>query len=155
MTTDDRVAAALAAKTTKAACTVWIGACNTHGYGVVQIDGVVHLAHRLAYEAEYGPIPDDMGIDHRCRVRNCVTPEHLEPVSAAENARRGRRASSLAVGDTCANGHLIEAGGLYERPSGKTECRLCRQSESSRKGIQRPTTQRRVADTRAAHARAY
>ena len=34
------------------------------------------------------------------------------------------------------------------------ECRLCRQSESSRKGIQRPTTQRRVADTRAAHARA-
>jgi hypothetical protein len=89
-------------------------------------------------------------------------PHSLGDVQPSHLAQRLRRLiwSSHATIDRDGHGYLTlawsvtRARGLYERPSGKRECRLCRQSESSRKGIQRPTTQRRVADTRAAHARA-
>ncbi len=45
-------------------------------------------AHRIAYEEMVGPIPDTYAIDHLCRVRTCVNPDHLEPVASAENVRR-------------------------------------------------------------------
>lgn len=137
--------AAFAAKVRRSDCLVWIGATNNKGYGVLIVDGEHVLAHRLAYAAEFGPIPDGMVIDHVCRVRNCVNPMHLEAVTQAENQRRGRSAASLQVGDTCQNGHLIGPGGLYERPSGATECRECRSSGAHRaNGRRRPTRQRRA-----------
>lgn len=116
--------AAFAAKTRPADCTVWIGATNNKGYGVLTINGERHLAHRVAYEAEYGPIPDGMVLDHVCRVRNCVRPDHLEVVTVGENNRRGRRAAQ--VGERCGRGHLIASmEDLYQRPNGVTECREC------------------------------
>lgn len=138
--------AAFASKvTTEPTCHLWIGATNNKGYGILFIDGRHHLAHRLAYEAEYGPIPDGMVLDHVCRSRNCVNPLHLEVVTHAENARRGRRAASLQIGDTCSNGHLIGPGDLYERKSGKTECRHCRRAVDHKGSGPRPTTQRHAA----------
>lgn len=129
-------------------CHIWIGATNNKGYGILGIGGGVRaLAHRVAYEAEYGPIPDGMVIDHVCRVRNCVNPLHLEPVSQAENNRRGRNAAALAVGDVCQNGHLIGAGDLYIRTDGHTECHHCRRAGNKREaGVKRrrPTRQRRA-----------
>ena len=74
------------------------------------VAGEKRLAHRVAYEAEHGPIPDDLVLDHLCRVRNCVRVDHLEPVTQAENNRRGRSASALDIGDECQNGHLIGPG---------------------------------------------
>lgn len=126
-------------------CHVWIGATNNKGYGLACVgDGKIELAHRVAYEHEFGPIPDGMVIDHLCRVRNCVNPLHLEPVTQGENQRRGRRAAALQVGDTCDNGHLIREGDLYERPSGATECRHCRSATEHRPSRRRPTQQRRA-----------
>lgn len=55
------------------------------------ITGKGVLAHRFAYELLVGPIPDGLVIDHLCRVRLCVNPAHLEPVTAEENTRRGWR----------------------------------------------------------------
>lgn len=50
------------------------------------------MAHRVAYELWVGPIPEGMELDHRCKVRACINPAHLEPVTHAENMRRlGRR----------------------------------------------------------------
>ena len=66
---------------------------SVHGYSVVNvyIDGkkVKIPAHRFAYERCVGPIPDGLDIDHKCRTRSCVQPSHLEPVTRAENVRRG------------------------------------------------------------------
>lgn len=50
------------------------------------------LAHRLSYETFVGNIPDGLQIDHLCRVRDCVNPLHLEPVTGDENLRRARLA---------------------------------------------------------------
>lgn len=137
-----------ARKVRTSTCEVWVGATNSKGYGIATISGHQELAHRVAYEAEYGPIPDGYVLDHLCRVRNCVRPEHLEPVTQAENTRRGRTAKSLQVGDTCQNGHLIEAGRLYVKKSGATECMECRRigTKANRNKTARPTRQKR-ADT--------
>lgn len=77
-------------------CHIWQGATNNKGYGT-KLDpatGKLALVHRLAYEEVYGPIPEGLVIDHvkarRCRHKTCINPDHLEPVTVAENNRRGK-----------------------------------------------------------------
>jgi hypothetical protein len=70
-------------------CWLWTGSCTTAGYGTVgRGSDEWFYVHRLAYELLVGPIPDGLTIDHLCRVRHCVRPDHLEPVTRAENTRR-------------------------------------------------------------------
>lgn len=134
--------ATFASKTRQTNCTVWIGATNSKGYGLISLNGVAKLAHRVAYEAEYGDIPEGHVIDHLCRVRNCVNPMHLQAVTIGENNRRGRAAITLTVGDICINGHRLNEGDVYDRPSGGTECRHCRRASKHRVDRGRPTVQR-------------
>lgn len=71
------------------ACWEWFGGRSTGGYGRF-FNGSRHVAaHRFAYELLVGPIPAGLDIDHLCRVRHCVNPAHLEPVTRSENLRRG------------------------------------------------------------------
>lgn len=118
------------AKTQPTDCLVWTGAVNTKGYPCFAIDGVSQLAHRLAYEDARGPIPEGYTIDHKCRVRSCVNPDHLEAVTVAENLRRARVAGGLQLGGECASGHEMDEANTYHHPRGHLECRQCRREKN-------------------------
>jgi hypothetical protein len=62
---------------------------NRNGYGRIGYGGKEPVAHRLIYELLVGPIPLGHILDHLCRNRNCVNPEHLEPVTHQVNTHRG------------------------------------------------------------------
>lgn len=68
-------------------CWNWLG-WSKSGYGGLSKDGKRHRAHRYIYELLVGKIPEGLEIDHLCRNKKCVNPEHLEPVTHSENMRR-------------------------------------------------------------------
>ena len=103
MTTEDR----FWSKVEKSAgCWLWTaGLC--HGYGQFSFLGLDVRAHRFAYELLVGPIPAGLEIDHLCRDRACVNPDHLEPVTHRENGLRGESpAVRIHRSGRCGRGHL-------------------------------------------------
>jgi hypothetical protein len=68
-----------------AACWNWVGTLMVTGYGGIRYHGKNRTAHRVSYELHYGPIPDGLQIDHACRNRLCVNPDHLRAVRDGEN----------------------------------------------------------------------
>lgn len=83
-------------------CWNWTGALFAGGYGQfwMATAGQSVVAHRFAYEATRGPIPDGLQLDHRCHNRRCVNPEHLRPVTSKqnnENRRSGQPGSKSGV----------------------------------------------------------
>lgn len=70
-------------------CWIWNGAISRYGYGVFNpCHAKVERAHRRVYQELVGPIPEGLVLDHLCRVKACVNPAHLEPVTTQENTRR-------------------------------------------------------------------
>lgn len=95
------------------ACWLW-GRKLVEGYGRLNIAGTFAPAHRLSYELWRSPIPEGLVIDHLCRVRNCVNPDHLEPVTNATNILRGEGLSARRRRQTsCARGHALAGENLY------------------------------------------
>ena len=119
-------------------CHEWSGPLQAGGYGWFRIGRRVRvLAHRYAYEMARGPIPDGLVIDHLCRNRRCVNPEHMEPVTNMENLRRGL-GYGLANGlrTTCTHGHEYTPENTYINPQHPTSrrCRTCaRERDRTRK----------------------
>lgn len=111
-------------------CWLWQGATGPTGYGRIRrtnlpSDGMVYV-HRVTYEALVGPIPDGLVIDHLCRVRNCVNPKHLEPVTCRENLLRGHTGPAANLAKTeCPSGHPYDAANTYHY-MGTRQCRACR-----------------------------
>ena len=108
-------------------CWLWTAGTWRGGYGQFTVrHGVKTSAHRWAYEATAGPIPDGLVLDHLCRVHNCVNPDHLEPVDHAENVRRGESWKTSGSKSHCPAGHEYAGDNLYVRPSdGARICRTC------------------------------
>lgn len=98
-------------------CLLWTRALDKNGYGYVKVNQRSRLAHDVAYEHWVGPVPDGLVLDHLCRVRHCLEPKHLEPVTNAENIRRGFSPSMVASrAGVCKRGHKIQTG---------KDCRVC------------------------------
>lgn len=86
-------------KDTVAGCWLWTGCCWPSGYGRITRNGRRHVAHRYIYEMLVAKVPDGLELDHLCRNRGCVNPEHLEPVTHQENMRRAAPYRQYATGD--------------------------------------------------------
>lgn len=97
------------------------------GYTQTTVNGRRMYAHRAVYEAEYGPIPPGLVIDHLCKVRDCVNPRHMEAVPQRINVHRGDSFSAVNRTKTeCVSGHPYDEANTYWRPDGKRDCRTCR-----------------------------
>jgi hypothetical protein len=114
-------------------CWEWTGRTSASGYGVVAIGHTEkRRAHRVMYELVVGPIPEGLQIDHLCRVRNCVNPDHLEPVTHAENLLRGMSPAMVAHRTgICQRGHSLEDA--ITKPNGWRNCRTCDNERRRRK----------------------
>lgn len=108
-------------------CWHWTGGRNGDGYGGFQFDGRKQNAHRAGFMIRYGPVPDDMVLDHLCRVRTCVNPLHLEVVTQRTNILRSTGPAAVAaLQQECIYGHPFSAENTRWRPDGSRMCRTCR-----------------------------
>ena len=106
-------------------CWLWTGPRSGAGYIRIMADGRQQQAHRVAYKLWVGPIPPGLTIDHLCRVRWCMNPAHMEPVTQGENVRRGTAPAALNAKKThCKHGHEFSQRNTY-RYKGNRICRRC------------------------------
>lgn len=123
-------------------CIEWIAGTNEHGYGIFFISKSPRRrfvrAHRWSYEHHVGPVPEGLDLDHLCRNRACVNPDHLEPVTARVNLLRGESPSALNAKKThCPAGHAYAGSNLSVNSDGNRVCRTCRRARDRRRYHQR------------------
>ena len=115
-------------------CWIWLGAPSDSGYGRVTIKGKLKRVHRVIWETLVGPIAKNLEIDHLCRVRNCVNPDHLEPVTRATNLARGR---SNKPRPFCRRGHEYTPANTYQRKNRERQCRACQRINEKKRSVSR------------------
>jgi len=115
-------------------CWEWTGSKGANGYGIFMWDAGppkrTCTAHRAAYRLFIGEIPDGYEVDHLCRRRSCVNPEHLEAIPLAENRRRRDTPSGKRHWNGkkthCKNGHPFSGANLSVDINGARICVTCR-----------------------------
>lgn len=111
-------------------CWLWLGPVKKDGgYALTSYRNRTISGHRLMYELMVGEIPEGLTIDHLCRVRNCINPAHMEPVTIKENVHRGNTISAINLAKThCINGHEFTPENTkigYPRGIESRSCRIC------------------------------
>jgi hypothetical protein len=113
-------------------CWLYDGWLDGHGYGYTRYEGKSRRAHKLAYEELVGPVPEGLVLDHLCRVRNCVNPDHLEAVTTKVNLMRGfGHARKNAEKTHCVNGHEFTPENTYNDGI-QRYCRACASAKQKR-----------------------
>ena len=111
-------------------CWAWMGQVNQKGYGRIGVGQRILGAHRVVYELLVAPL-GDLELDHLCRFRSCVNPDHLDPVTHHENCLRGKPARTH-----CKHGHEFTPENTYigQWKTGKVRlCRTCKANDSRRR----------------------
>lgn len=113
-------------------CWLWNGRHDKDGYALWDLINFFGRREtrtaRISFALYYGyPVPDEMQVDHLCRNRGCVNPEHLESVTNRENTLRGSGVAAINAAKTCCKrGHEFNESNTYYRPDGTGRaCRTC------------------------------
>lgn len=109
-------------------CWTWrAGVFKSTGYGAFHFSGRgLITAHRAAWLLAHGDVQEGLVIDHLCRNRICVRPDHLKAVTNTENLERGAGyALRNGMRDHCIHGHAYTPENTYISPAGDTRCRTC------------------------------
>ena len=124
----------------KSGCWEWTGYINDGGYGTFHTSERPVLAHRFSYNRAYGEIMEGLELDHLCRNRRCVNPNHLEQVTRRENTMRGNAPQKLKLRqkmiadqrmEKCKNGHSYRETPPYMNGLRK-HCRICKADSKRR-----------------------
>ncbi len=119
-------------------CWLWTGA-KSRGYGYFNIGDHQDLAHRVAYRWLVGPIAAGTEIDHLCRVKNCVRPDHLEAVTHKLNLRRSDEVTGKRSARThCPQGHPYDEANTHRSADGRRHCLICRRANQTRTRAAKP-----------------
>ena len=116
-------------------CHIWTASRDRHGYGQFHFEGKNHGAHRVAVILGGRELLEGMEVDHLCRVRACVNPEHLDLVSPLVNWERGKSPSRLNKDKTaCPHGHPLTGENVYWNGKHR-RCRVCRKRTNRRSRV--------------------
>jgi hypothetical protein len=126
-------------------CVLYTGCITNRGYGQISVNGTQKLAHRAIYELTVGAIPDGLDLDHTCHNRDvscmggddcahrrCINVEHLEPVTGAENTRRGKSWAINGTKTHCPQDHPYDSENTHVY-DGRRYCRACNNALKARK----------------------
>lgn len=122
-------------------CWEWVGPLVAAGYGYFRLtpvpgSGAGVRAHRYGWEYLVGPIEEGFTLDHLCRNRRCVNPDHLEPATRGDNVLRGyspnvRTYRSNRI--TCKHGHVWDSATTALDRKGRRYCRRCHAEGAARR----------------------
>ena len=102
-------------------CFIWTGTRNPDGYGMIGHNNRYTSIHIFSWEQVFGPVPDDLELDHKCKQRACHRVAHLELVTRTENIRRSKRFRLF-----CPQGHRLEGENIrYSRNGKRRACLRC------------------------------
>lgn len=124
-------------------CWLWLGSLDKDGYGRLSWKNHACGAHRYSWMAFRGPIPEGMQIDHMCRVRSCVNPDHLRVVTPRQNVLENSLSHQAR---NAAKPHCPKCGGVWtttHRGQIRRICRFCRRDASRRYEARFPERRRK------------
>ena len=111
-------------------CWEWQGCISSKGYGTFGFFGKWCKAHRASYMLFVGKIPEGLTIDHKCKNKKCVNPEHLRPMTMRDNILLGENCAAVNAKKThCKRGHEFLKENIYplKMKNGRNSrsCRIC------------------------------
>lgn len=115
-------------------CWVWQGDLSDAGYGQIWDIRKTLYAHRVIWEYVFGPVPEGKELHHRCEIKRCVNPFHLECLTnLGHSVETSNSCCSINRRKThCNKGHPLSGDNLHIEPSGGRRCIICRRDKIRR-----------------------
>lgn len=121
----DRIMSRILIPKNKDDCWEWLGFHTKFGYSRINLGFNINPdVHRIMYELVKGKVPKGLELDHLCRNKGCINPDHLEAVTHVENQKRGK-VNQNKNKTHCKRGHEFIKDNTYVNSKGVRACKEC------------------------------